>query len=66
MVPPLEIFRLEADGAMVWCECADSLDIAVRRIEELNAKAPATFVVVSRKTGHRRVFDSPGGPSNHG
>ena len=33
MVPPLEIFRVEADGALIWCECADSLEIAVRRIE---------------------------------
>ena len=62
MVPPLEIFRVEADGAFIWCACAHSVKSAVRRIEELNAKAPAKFVVVSPKTGHRRVFDMPGGP----
>lgn len=59
MVPPLEIFRVEADGALVWCECADSLEIAVQRIGMLMATAPAEFVVVSLKTGHRRVFGGP-------
>ena len=59
MVPPLEIFKVEADGALVWCACADSLEIALRRIEALRAKTSAEFVVVSLKTGHRKVFGGP-------
>lgn len=59
MVPPLEIFKVEADGALVWYEYADSLEIAVRQIEALRAKTPAQFVVLSLQTGHRRVFGGP-------
>jgi hypothetical protein len=61
MAPPLEIFRMEAEGALIWCACAYSLESAVRRVEALRAKTPAQFVVLSLATGHRRVFSRPSG-----
>ena len=60
MLPPLEIFRVEKDGALIWCEAVASVEVAKTRIDELAAMTSAQYVVVSRTTGHRRVFGSPG------
>jgi hypothetical protein len=60
MLPPLEIFRIDKDGAPIWCESASSVEIAKTRIEELAAKTPGQYVVVSLTTGQRRIFGSPG------
>lgn len=60
MLPPLEIFRVEKDGALVWCEAVMSVEVAKTRIDELAAMTPVQYVVVSLTTGHRRIFGSPG------
>ena len=62
MIPPFDIFQVDPkDGALLWCESADSLDHAKQRIEKLSQRYTVQqFVIVSLQTGNRVVV--PAGP----
>lgn len=66
MVPPLEVFRVEKDGALMWCEIVSGVEIGKARIDALSAKTPGQYVIVSLTTGHRRIFGMPGARSSVG
>jgi hypothetical protein len=55
MIPPLDIFRLESDGQLLWRAHADSVDSAQRRVQILMASEPADYVIYSQETG-RKTF----------
>lgn len=60
MIAPFDIFRVDpADGALVWCAVADSLDSAKQRVADLNKINRVSFVIVSIKTGRRLTIDPP-------
>jgi hypothetical protein len=48
--PAFDIFRIEADGALVWCEAASTLAIAKLRIRALAAASPAPSPYMIRDT----------------
>ena len=60
MIPPLEIFRVEKDGALVWCESVSTVEAGKARIDDLAVKTAAQYVIVSISTGHRRIFGISG------
>jgi hypothetical protein len=51
MIPLYDIFRIETDGSLAWCEAAVSFESAKHRIKVLAASAHAEYVVLSQKTG---------------
>lgn len=58
MIPPFDIFRLEKDGALVWCEVASTAEIAKARVKTLTRSVPMQYVVVSKETGQRIIVGS--------
>ena len=62
MVPPFDIFRVEKDGSLIWCEAAATLEIAKARVEGMAAARPSQYVIYSQKTGHRLVIKGNGAP----
>lgn len=58
MIAPFDIYRVDPkDGALLWCETAESLESAKHRVQVLGATHRTQFVVVSTKTGHRLTID---------
>jgi hypothetical protein len=55
MVSPLDIFRVESDGHLVWRSAAEDLGTAQRRIRILMASEPADYVIYSQETGEKTV-----------
>jgi hypothetical protein len=55
MLPPLDIFRVESDGHLLWKAAAETLDAARRRIKILMASEPADYVIYSQQTGHKTL-----------
>ena len=57
-MPPLfDIFRIQQDGALRWCESADSLESAKARVAALAEFAPAQYVLVNQQTGQKLIVD---------
>ncbi|MGH9741976.1 MAG: hypothetical protein ACRD51_06445 [Candidatus Acidiferrum sp.] len=56
MVPPFDIFRQEEGGSVIWIGVAMSLEEARQKIAEAMAKAPASYLIASLKTGKRQVI----------
>jgi hypothetical protein len=64
MIAPFDIFRINsADGALLWCATADSLESAKQRVQALSKTHRSQFVIVSIKTGRRLTID-PTAPEN--
>ena len=58
MIAPFDIYRVDPkDGALLWCETADSLESAKHRVQVLGSAHRTQFVVVSIQTGHRLTID---------
>jgi hypothetical protein len=56
MLAPLDIFRVESDGHLVWKTAAESLEAAQRRVKILMASEPGDYVIYSQQTGHRTII----------
>ena len=56
MIPPLDIFRIDLNGNLIWLEPAQDMDSAKVRLRILGAVVPGKYIVVSQKTGNRTVF----------
>lgn len=56
MIPPFDIFRVAADGQLVWKSAAESLDTAQRRVRILMAVDPADYIIFSQETGNKTVI----------
>ena len=58
MIAPFDIYRVDPhDGALLWCETAESLESAKHRVQVLGAAYRTQFVVISIKTGNRLTID---------
>jgi hypothetical protein len=55
MLPPFDIFRLDADGSVLWRTVAPDLDAAKRYVRDLHPAESQKFLIVSLKTGKRFV-----------
>lgn len=51
MLPPFDIFRIDADGAVVWRTVVQSLEAAKRYLKDLQPPDSQEFLIVSLKTG---------------
>jgi hypothetical protein len=52
MIPPLDIFRMESNGSLIWCRVCNDLDAVKELIRTLAESHPGYYVVFSQKTGH--------------
>ena len=60
MIPPFDLFRIEADGSVKWLgSCAD-VDAAIVLVRDMAKKVPAEYFIYSQTT-ERRLFITPDG-----
>ena|ERR1700737_1261492 len=67
MSQDFDIFKLETDGALTWCEAAITLEIAKARVHALAASAPFSYIIRNAATGAHvlitpRAVGSPSPP----
>jgi hypothetical protein len=64
--PAFDIFRLQKDGVLLWCDVAQTLEIAKLRVQSLSISSPGRYVILSQNTGKQTVLepDSAGAPRN--
>jgi hypothetical protein len=55
-----DIFQLELDGSVLWQGLAADIEEAKRRVKELQATAPAQYMVVSLRSGSKFFIDRNG------
>lgn len=60
MVPPFDIFRVEADGRLLWKDTAETFDLARLLIKILMGSHPSDYVIYSQETEHRTIVKSDG------
>ena len=62
MLVPFDIFKVEKDGSLRWCEAAETFEAARARIELLHASlaAAAQYVILNQETGQRTVVERSG------
>jgi two-component system nitrate/nitrite response regulator NarL len=53
-----DIFRMEKDGSLIWCEVTSTLESAKSRAKTLARSARTQYIVVSKGTGQCTIFDS--------
>lgn len=56
MLPPLDIFRVENDGHLVWRAAAETPEAAQRRVRILMASDSGDYVIYSQETGGKTVM----------
>jgi hypothetical protein len=56
MISPLDVFKLEADGQLVWKAAAQTLEAAKLHVQVLMASEPADYVIFSQQTGHKTII----------
>jgi hypothetical protein len=55
MLPPFDIFRVDADEIPRWVESAETVDDAKARAKEILKSHPAEEIVIFSQTTHKRV-----------
>ena len=53
MLPPLDIFRITADGEPLWVEAAATFDAAKERAKQLMKSSAMEYMIFSQRTGNR-------------
>ena len=53
MIPPLDIFKLEPDGKLMWKGTAADLGTAKLNVKALATKSPGDYMIFSQATGNR-------------
>jgi hypothetical protein len=53
--PHLDIFRVEADGHLLWRAAAESPEAAQRRVKILMASEPADYIIYCQETGDKTL-----------
>lgn len=61
-IPAYDIFKAEADGAVLWLESAVTIDEARARAQKLAADLPGEYFILSHRTGNKLGIE-PGGSS---
>jgi hypothetical protein len=57
MLPPFDVFRLDADGSVLWRTVAADLDAAKQFVRDLHAPESQKFLIVSLKTGKELIVN---------
>jgi hypothetical protein len=62
MVPPLDIFKREKDGTLIWKGTAENLEVAKLSVKALAAITPGNYEILHHVSGERIVitFDGDG------
>lgn len=55
MPRPLDIFKFESDGSIVWKGTAQTLEIAKLSVKALAAASPGDYLIFSPATGEKTV-----------
>ena len=55
MPRPLDIFKLENDGSIVWKGTAETLEIAKLSVKMLAKTSPGDYLIFSPATGEKTV-----------
>jgi hypothetical protein len=55
MTRPLDIFKLENDGSIVWKGIAETLEIAKLSVKTLAETSPGDYLIFSPATGEKTV-----------
>jgi hypothetical protein len=50
MVPSFDIFRMKS-GCVLWCEAAETVEMAQERIQELALSSPGGYLIFNQQTG---------------
>lgn len=53
MESPINIFRMETDGQMIWRGAAASLEEAKARVQEFAKSGPGHYMIVNLRSGLR-------------
>jgi hypothetical protein len=56
MLRPLDIFKLENDGSIVWKGTAETLENAKLSVKILAETSPGDYLIFSPATGERTVI----------
>jgi hypothetical protein len=54
MFQPLDIFKTDSDGSVLWRGAAEDFVAAKRRIEKLALSSPGEYLILDQKTGQRK------------
>jgi hypothetical protein len=60
MLPPLDVFRIDPDGAPVWLDAFADFQAAEAYIRKAMESKPARYFVFSQKTERKTFFNPPG------
>ena len=55
MNPPLDIFRVDSNGNLIWRTTAETLEAARSRVGILMTSEPGDYLIYSQKTGHKTI-----------
>jgi hypothetical protein len=55
MPRPLDIFKLENDGSVVWKGTAETLEVAKVSVKKLAEASPGDYLIFSPATGEKTV-----------
>ena len=55
MPRPLDIFKLEDDGSILWKGTAETLEVAKLSVKMLAETSPGDYLIFSPETGERTV-----------
>lgn len=58
MVPHFDIFQIQKDGSLRWCEAADTLQAARARVTELAQSFPGQYIIFNQQTAERLIIDA--------
>lgn len=59
MLPPFDIFRVEADGKVLWIKSAPDLKSARLAVQELMASSPHKYIIHSHRTNNGLTIKPP-------
>jgi sarcosine oxidase gamma subunit len=63
MVPSFDIFRTEAEGSVLWCGSATTMEEAEARVREFAATSPGEYLILSHRTGNKLTIKADGAAS---
>jgi hypothetical protein len=52
MNAPIDIFRAETNGGVLWTQSAASLEDAKARVQELGMRSPGEYILLNQETGN--------------
>jgi hypothetical protein len=55
VIPPLDIFKLEPEGQLLWKATAEDLATAKLNVKILATDSPGDYVIYSQQTGDKTI-----------